>query len=46
MINSVGDGWRRMGQWSNNSDREKLKYLKNVPVSLYPQKFPNRLVWD
>lgn len=46
MINSVGDGWRRMGQWSNNSDREKLQYLKNVPVSLYPQKFPNRLVWD
>jgi hypothetical protein len=36
-----------MGQWSNNSDREKPKYLeKKVSVSIYPPKFPYTLACE
>ena len=39
-VNGVGDGWQYMGQWSNNSDREKLKYVKKSPSVTLSTKIP------
>jgi hypothetical protein len=42
-IKSAGDGRRRTGQGSNNSDREKLKYLKKCPSVTLSTKIPRQI---